>query len=159
MVLARGHGIGPGQPTGREVELEKVWRKTRDGHTGARPTGEIGFATLRGGDVVGDHTVIFAADGERIVGSRTLDFMVQTRLFASQVVLQILLGTIDLSDMTVETPEVVAARIRRALPFTAPENILVSTDCGMKYLPRDVANGKMRALVEGAHIMRRELGG
>jgi len=72
---------------------------------------------------------------------------------------QILLGTIDLSDMNVEQPETVAERIRRALAFTAPENIVVSTDCGMKYLPRDVAFGKLRALVRGAEIMRRELGG
>jgi 5-methyltetrahydropteroyltriglutamate--homocysteine methyltransferase len=72
---------------------------------------------------------------------------------------QILLGCIDLSDMTVETPETVAARIRRALPFAAPENIVVATDCGMKYLPRDVAFGKMCALVEGAKLVRRELGG
>jgi 5-methyltetrahydropteroyltriglutamate--homocysteine methyltransferase len=72
---------------------------------------------------------------------------------------QILLGTIDLSDMNVEPPETVAARIRRALLFTPPENIIVSTDCGMKYLPRDVAFGKLRALVGGAEIMRRELGG
>jgi 5-methyltetrahydropteroyltriglutamate--homocysteine methyltransferase len=70
---------------------------------------------------------------------------------------QILLGTIDLSDMKVESPETVAARIRRALPFVAAENILVATDCGMKYLPREVANGKMRAMVEGAAIVRREL--
>jgi 5-methyltetrahydropteroyltriglutamate--homocysteine methyltransferase len=72
---------------------------------------------------------------------------------------QILLGTIDLSDMNVEPPETVAARIRRALLFAPPENIIVSTDCGMKYLPRDVAFGKLRALVGGAEIMRRELGG
>jgi 5-methyltetrahydropteroyltriglutamate--homocysteine methyltransferase len=70
---------------------------------------------------------------------------------------QILLGTIDLSDMNVERPETVAARIRRALPFTAPEDIIVSTDCGMKYLPREVAFGKLRALVKGAEIMRQEL--
>jgi 5-methyltetrahydropteroyltriglutamate--homocysteine methyltransferase len=70
---------------------------------------------------------------------------------------QILLGTIDLSDMNVEQPEIVAHRIRRALPFTAPENIIVSTDCGMKYLPREVASAKLRALVKGAEIMRQEL--
>jgi 5-methyltetrahydropteroyltriglutamate--homocysteine methyltransferase len=70
---------------------------------------------------------------------------------------QILLGTIDLSDMKVESAETVAARIRRALPFVAPGNILVATDCGMKYLPREVANGKMRAMVEGAKIVREEL--
>jgi 5-methyltetrahydropteroyltriglutamate--homocysteine methyltransferase len=71
---------------------------------------------------------------------------------------QILLGVVDLSDMNVETPEKVAARIRRALPHTKAENIIVSTDCGMKYLPRDVADGKLRSLVQGAKIVRRELG-
>jgi 5-methyltetrahydropteroyltriglutamate--homocysteine methyltransferase len=70
----------------------------------------------------------------------------------------VILGTLDLSDMTVETPETVAARIRRALPFVAPERIVVAPDCGLKYLPRDVAFGKMCAMVEGARIVRRELG-
>jgi 5-methyltetrahydropteroyltriglutamate--homocysteine methyltransferase len=70
---------------------------------------------------------------------------------------QILLGVIDLSDMQVEAPETVAARIRRALPFVAPERIIVATDCGMKYLPREVADGKMRAMVAGARLMREEL--
>ncbi len=70
----------------------------------------------------------------------------------------ILLGVIDLSNMNVESPETVAARIRRALPYVAPENIVVATDCGMKYLPRDVADGKMRAMVDGARIMRQEVG-
>ncbi len=72
---------------------------------------------------------------------------------------QILLGVIDLSDMTVESPETVAARIRRALPHVPAEQILVSTDCGMKYLPRDVAFAKLQALVAGAALVRRELGG
>src|SRR5882757_9811922 len=58
--------LGRAAAAGRKVELEKVWRKTRDGHTGARPTGEIGFATLRGGEEVGVHTVFFAAAGERL---------------------------------------------------------------------------------------------
>jgi 5-methyltetrahydropteroyltriglutamate--homocysteine methyltransferase len=70
---------------------------------------------------------------------------------------QILLGVVDLSDMRVESGETVAARIRRALPFVAPENIVVATDCGMKYLPREVADGKMRAMVAGARIVRQEL--
>ena len=51
---------------GREVTLSDVARKTRDGQIGPRPAGEIGISTLRGGDVVGDHTVIFASEGERI---------------------------------------------------------------------------------------------
>lgn len=59
-------GLGRAAAAGRGVALDDVARRTRDGLTGARPRGEIGFATLRGGDVVGDHTVIFAADGERI---------------------------------------------------------------------------------------------
>lgn len=72
---------------------------------------------------------------------------------------QILLGVIDLSTNDVETPELVAARIRRALPYVPAEQIIVSTDCGMKYLPRDVAFAKLQALVAGARLMRMELGG
>jgi 4-hydroxy-tetrahydrodipicolinate reductase len=59
-------GLGEAAARGRKVKLSDVWRKSRDGQVGARPVGEIGFATLRGGDVVGDHTVMFAADGERV---------------------------------------------------------------------------------------------
>jgi 5-methyltetrahydropteroyltriglutamate--homocysteine methyltransferase len=70
---------------------------------------------------------------------------------------QILLGVVDLSDMTVESADTVAARIRRALPYVAPERIIVATDCGMKYLPREVADGKMRAMVAGARQIRKEL--
>jgi 5-methyltetrahydropteroyltriglutamate--homocysteine methyltransferase len=71
----------------------------------------------------------------------------------------IILGVLDLSDMNVETPGTVAARIRRALPHVAPERLVIAPDCGMKYLPREVADGKMRAMVEGAAIVRRELTG
>ena len=69
----------------------------------------------------------------------------------------IILGVIDLSDMTVETPETVAARIRKALPYVPAERLVIAPDCGMKYLPRDVAFGKMQAMVEGARIVRAEL--
>ena len=70
---------------------------------------------------------------------------------------KILLGVLDLSDMTPETPEQVAARIRRALPYVDAKNIVVAPDCGMKYLPREVADAKLRAMVEGARIVRNEL--
>jgi len=70
----------------------------------------------------------------------------------------IILGTLDLSDMAIETPETVAARIRRALPHVPAERIVVAPDCGLKYLPREVAYGKMQAMVEGAKIVRAELG-
>lgn len=72
---------------------------------------------------------------------------------------EIILGVIDLSDMSIETPETVAARIRRALPYVDAEKVIVAPDCGMKYLPREVAFGKMRAMVEGAAIVRREIEG
>jgi len=72
---------------------------------------------------------------------------------------KILLGVIDLNDMSVETPETVAARIRRALPYVRAEDVIVAPDCGMKYLPREAAFGKMCSMVEGARIMRRELTG
>ena len=68
----------------------------------------------------------------------------------------IILGVIDLSDMTVETPEVVAERIRKALPYVPAERIVIAPDCGMKYLPHKVAFGKMQAMVQGADIVRRE---
>jgi 5-methyltetrahydropteroyltriglutamate--homocysteine methyltransferase len=71
----------------------------------------------------------------------------------------IIVGTLDLSEMQVEAPETVAARIRRALPYVPAERIIVAPDCGLKYLPRDVAFGKMCAMVEGAQIVRRELSG
>ena len=69
----------------------------------------------------------------------------------------ILLGVLDLGDMGVETPEIVAERIRRALPHCAAERIIVAPDCGLKYLPRDVAFGKIKALAAGAAIVRQEL--
>jgi len=69
----------------------------------------------------------------------------------------IILGVIDLADKTVETPQVVAERIRKAFAYVKPERIVVAPDCGMKYLPRDVAFGKMKAMVDGAKIVRDEL--
>jgi 5-methyltetrahydropteroyltriglutamate--homocysteine methyltransferase len=70
---------------------------------------------------------------------------------------KILLGVLDLGDPGVETPETVAGRIRRALPFVRAENVIVAPDCGLKYLGRDVAFGKMKAMVAGAAILRAEM--
>ena len=70
---------------------------------------------------------------------------------------QIILGVIDLASHTVETPELVASRIRRALPFVDPGRLLVAPDCGMKYLPHDVAFGNVKSRVAGAQLVRREL--
>src|SRR3984957_1726278 len=72
---------------------------------------------------------------------------------------KIMLGVIDLGDPTVESPETIAARIREGLKYVAPENLIPAPDCGMKYLPREVAFGKLKALADGAAIVRRELTG
>jgi 5-methyltetrahydropteroyltriglutamate--homocysteine methyltransferase len=66
----------------------------------------------------------------------------------------IVLGVIDLDNLAVETPDVVAARITRAFPHCPPERIIVAPDCGMKYLPREVAYGKMVSMVKGAAMVR-----
>lgn len=81
-----------------------------------------------------------------------LDCQVLTQLPGKQI----MVGCLDLSDMAVETPVVVASRIKRALQFVKPEQVIVAPDCGMKYLPREVADGKLRAMVEGAKILREE---
>jgi 5-methyltetrahydropteroyltriglutamate--homocysteine methyltransferase len=69
----------------------------------------------------------------------------------------IILGMLNLDDMTVETPEIVANRIRAALEYIEPERLILAPDCGMKYLPREVAFGKLKALVDGANIVRAEI--
>jgi len=69
---------------------------------------------------------------------------------------KIMVGCIDLSEMRVETPQQVADRIRRALKHVRAQDVIVAPDCGMKYLPRDVAYGKMKAMVEGARLLRAE---
>jgi 5-methyltetrahydropteroyltriglutamate--homocysteine methyltransferase len=70
---------------------------------------------------------------------------------------KVMLGVIDLSDPEVETPQKVAERIRAGLKHMSPEKLLPAPDCGMKYLPRATAFGKLKALAEGASIVRREL--
>ena len=69
----------------------------------------------------------------------------------------IILGVIDLNDTTVETPETVIARFRRALPYVPTERLVLAPDCGMKYLPRDVAFGKLSAMTQAAALLRAEL--
>ena len=76
------------------------------------------------------------------------------RLLPSKTVV---LGVLDLGSPEVETPETVAARIRAALRHLPPERLVLAPDCGMKYLPRPVAFGKLQALAKGAAIVRREL--
>ena len=71
----------------------------------------------------------------------------------------IILGVLDLADTRVETPEVIVERVRRALPYVAASRIVLAPDCGMKYLPREVADGKLRAMTAAAATLRQELDG
>jgi 5-methyltetrahydropteroyltriglutamate--homocysteine methyltransferase len=69
----------------------------------------------------------------------------------------IILGVLDLNDQSVETPAQVAGRVRRALPYVPAERLVLAPDCGMKYLPRSVAAGKLAAMAEAAAELRAEL--
>jgi 5-methyltetrahydropteroyltriglutamate--homocysteine methyltransferase len=71
----------------------------------------------------------------------------------------IILGVLNLDDSTVESADEVAARARRALPFVPAERLVLAPDCGMKYLPRDAAFGKLAAMTEAAARLRTEAGG
>jgi 5-methyltetrahydropteroyltriglutamate--homocysteine methyltransferase len=82
-----------------------------------------------------------------------LDLSILTQLSKKAVIL----GVLDLGDPTVESPEVVAERIRAALQYVPPERLIVAPDCGMKYLPRGAAFGKLCSMVEAARRVRAEL--
>jgi 5-methyltetrahydropteroyltriglutamate--homocysteine methyltransferase len=71
----------------------------------------------------------------------------------------VILGVIDLSDLNVETSQTIADRIRSALVHVPADRVVVAPDCGMKYLPRTVAFAKMKAMAEGAALVRSELNG
>jgi 5-methyltetrahydropteroyltriglutamate--homocysteine methyltransferase len=69
----------------------------------------------------------------------------------------IILGVVDLSTPQVETADAVAARVRRAYPYLPPDRLVIAPDCGMKYLPREAAEGKMRAMAGAAALLRADL--
>ena len=69
---------------------------------------------------------------------------------------QFMVGCLNLEDPAIESPVVVASRIKRALQYIKPEQVILAPDCGMKYLPREVADGKLRAMTEAAKILRAE---
>ena len=82
-----------------------------------------------------------------------LDLSIMERLPSKKV----MVGVISMGDETPETPEIVAGRIRAALEHLPPERLIVAPDCGMKYLPRDSAYLKLKAMAEGAAIVRKEI--
>lgn len=108
-----------------------------------RPSGYSFLGELRGCSC---HQVSFEA------AQSNLDCSVITELTGKKLIL----GVLDLADMNIEAPETVAERIRRALRYAPAEDFIIAPDCGMKYLPRDVAFGKMKAMVAGAAIVRGE---
>jgi 5-methyltetrahydropteroyltriglutamate--homocysteine methyltransferase len=71
----------------------------------------------------------------------------------------IMLGVLDLNDPSVESAQTIAGRLRDGLRFVAAERLVAAPDCGMKYLARETAFGKLRSMAEGAAIVRRELAG
>ncbi len=90
------------------------------------------------------------------VSIETAQSGIDTAVIAELPGKRIILGVIDLDDMAVELPETVAGRIRRALPYKTVQELVAAPDCGMKYLPRDVAYGKLESLVAGAELVRTE---
>jgi len=109
----------------------------------ARPTGYSFLPELAGSPV-------------KQVSIETAQSNLDTAVLAKLPGKKIMVGCIDLSDMAVETPQKVADRLRRALKYVPPQDVIVAPDCGMKYLPREVAEAKMRAMVEGAKLVRAE---
>jgi 5-methyltetrahydropteroyltriglutamate--homocysteine methyltransferase len=71
----------------------------------------------------------------------------------------IILGVLDLSDPAVETAGVIAGRAHRALPYVPADQLVLAPDCGMKYLPRDAADGKLAAMADAARLLRKEIEG
>ena len=91
------------------------------------------------------------------ISIETAQSNLDTSVLASLSGKTIILGVLDLSDPAVESAEVVAGRIRRALPYVSAERLVIAPDCGLKYLPRESAFGKMQAMVQGAALVRAEL--
>ena len=99
-----------------------------------------------------------ACDVEQI-SIETAQSNLDTSVLAALSGKTIILGVLDLSDPAVETAAVVADRVRRALPYVPADRLVLAPDCGMKYLPRESADGKMAALAAAAAELRVELGG
>ena len=92
----------------------------------------------------------------RQVSVETAQSRLDTRVLKELRGKQVMVGCLDLSVNEVETPQVVADRVRRALEHVPPEQVILAPDCGMKYLPRDVARGKLASMVAAAQQLRKE---
>jgi 5-methyltetrahydropteroyltriglutamate--homocysteine methyltransferase len=99
----------------------------------------------------------FANTSVKQISIETAQSNLDTSILKSLPGKTIILGVLDLSTHEIETPQMVASRIERALPYVEAKNIVVAPDCGLKYLPREVAFGKMKAMADGARIVRETL--
>ena len=100
----------------------------------------------------------FAGTTVKQVSIETAQSKLDTSILKTLPDKTIILGVLDLSTHEIETAQIVAERIERALPYVDPKRIVVAPDCGLKYLPRAVAFGKMKAMADGARLVRAKLG-
>ena len=136
-------------------------RRALDGVTGTTALHIcFGYAALVPGRPAAYRFLEYLADSPvRQISIETAQSSLDCSVLAKLPGKTIILGVLDLSTHEVETAETVAARIRRALPHIPAERLVVAPDCGLKYLPRTSAFGKMKAMVEGARMVRAELEG
>jgi 5-methyltetrahydropteroyltriglutamate--homocysteine methyltransferase len=100
----------------------------------------------------------FANTSVKQISIETAQSNLDTAILKSLPGKTIILGVLDLSTHEIETPQTVAERIARALPYVDAKNLVIAPDCGLKYLPREVAFGKMKAMADGARLVRETLG-
>jgi 5-methyltetrahydropteroyltriglutamate--homocysteine methyltransferase len=120
----------------------------------------FGYAAVVPGDNKPQHYAFLAELADTVAGTISIEAAqpnVDLGVLTDMAPKKIMLGVLNLGDLNVETPETVAARMRKGLEYMIPDRLVPAPDCGMKYLPRDVAFGKLKAMVDGAAIVRREL--
>ena len=137
-------------PNGLRAALRQAPKVILVGEMRDRATVEVALMAAETGHLV--LSTLHTNDAPSAI-TRLTDMGVEGYLITSSLV-----GVLDLGDPEVEAPALVADRIRAALEYVPAERLAVGPDCGMKYLPREVAQAKLRALVEGARIVRSELG-
>jgi 5-methyltetrahydropteroyltriglutamate--homocysteine methyltransferase len=120
----------------------------------------FGYAAVVPGDNKPQHYAFLAELADTVAGTISIEAAqpnIDLGVLTDMAPKKIMLGVLNLDDLKVETAEIVAARIRKGLEYMTPDRLVPAPDCGMKYLPREVAFGKLKAMVEGAAIVRREL--
>lgn len=120
----------------------------------------FGYAAVVPGDNKPQHYAFLAELADTVAGTISIEAAqpnIDLGVLTDMAPKKIMLGVLNLDDLTIETPEIVAARMRKGLKYMSADRLVPAPDCGMKYFPRDVAFGKLKAMVDGAAIVRREL--